>query len=123
MDYGTCKECGGDNTYWYEEHADTGMDEMVLRCRDCEAKEREKWKKSQGMWCVIWANMKWNIKCKFRWWLCRNITPHLFRLARWAARHSADTCTWCGRNPGFSSMHVGGKGLRCYCAANDCVSN
>lgn len=31
-----CKKCGSTDTYWREEHPDTGMDEMVLVCRVCE---------------------------------------------------------------------------------------
>lgn len=30
-----CPECKESNAYWHEAHADTGMDEMVLRCPDC----------------------------------------------------------------------------------------
>lgn len=32
-----CPECHEANAYWKEIHADTGMDEMVLRCPDCGA--------------------------------------------------------------------------------------
>lgn len=30
-----CMKCGEKNAYWHEAHADTGMDEMVIRCPDC----------------------------------------------------------------------------------------
>ena len=36
MSENICPECGSVNTYWREEYPETGMDEMVLVCRDCE---------------------------------------------------------------------------------------
>jgi hypothetical protein len=30
-----CPACGAGRAYWHESHADTGMDEMVVRCPDC----------------------------------------------------------------------------------------
>ncbi len=110
MGKNTCSKCGGTNTYYAEEHADTGMDEMVLRCRDC-------------------ANVAPKLPLKFRvreWLSIRfdrtwgKLVARLFRLARWAARKGGDSCTWCGARPGFSST-VSRKGLRCSTLGRDCT--
>ena len=34
-----CETCGSREIYWVEEHPDTGMDEMVLRCKKCESRK------------------------------------------------------------------------------------
>lgn len=31
----TCPKCNGNNAYVHEKHPDTGMDEMIIRCPDC----------------------------------------------------------------------------------------
>jgi hypothetical protein len=106
-----CKKCGGHDTYWREEHADTGMDEHVLVCRDCEGKPaplplsfrlREK---AQIRFGKVWG---------------KEVVSRLFRLARWAAKQGHGRCTWCGAEPGFSSVYAGGKGLRCSSSKRDC---
>jgi len=106
-----CKKCNGANTYWREDHPDTGMDEMVLACRDCESKiARLPWK--------FRMREKLSIKWKKIWG--RYIVQRLFRLARWSTRQTHGYCTWCGSQPGFSS-EISQKGLRCAGILRDCT--
>lgn len=98
-----CKKCGGTNTYWREEHPDTGMDEMVQVCRDCKPKAK----------ALPWQfrlREKLSMKWKRAWG--KYVIKPLFKLARWSTRKTYGYCTWCGRQPGFSSS-VSRKGLRC----------
>ena len=98
-----CLKCGSTNTYWHEEHPDTGMDEMVLRCRDCVKKTQR----------LPWSfRMREKIRNNCRAWFARAVVDRLFRLARWSARYGSGRCTWCGCQPGFQSQY-NGKGLRC----------
>jgi len=98
-----CEKCGGTNTYWREEHPDTGMDEMVLVCRDCKPKTYKlplsfRLKEAMSIkWRKIWGPL---------------VVQRLFRLARWSSRKTFGYCTWCGGQPGFESS-VSRKGLRC----------
>lgn len=99
-----CTKCGSKNTYWREQHPDTGMDEMVLVCADCE-KEKPKLPFS--------FLLKEKINIKFNNWWDKQIVSRLFKIARKAARKAGYRCTWCGSDPGFESSYIGGKGLRC----------
>lgn len=105
-----CDKCGGTNIYWREEHPDTGMDEMVMVCRDCKPKVKP---------LPLSFKIRENISI---WWsrhLGRYVVRNLFRLARWSAKRTNGYCTWCGAQPGFSSS-VSRKGLRCMSLNRDC---
>lgn len=97
-----CQKCGSDNIYWREEHPDTGMDEMVMVCRDCAPEILPlPWKfimreKLSMKWHYVWGY----------------VIRGLFKLARWATNQTFGYCSWCGSQPGFSSS-VSRKGLRC----------
>lgn len=99
-----CKKCGSENTYWREEHPDTGMDEMVLVCVTCEIKKPK---------IPFSFLLKEKISIKFGNFWDKQIVSRLFRIARKAARSAGHRCTWCGSNPGFNSSYICGKGLRC----------
>ena len=108
----TCGKCGGNNMYWHEAHPDTGMDEMELRCHDCEAKRP---KLPLSFRLREWWTIKWKT-----WW-GHHVVRRLFKIARLSARKGGYRCTWCGSEPGFSSCFVGGKGLRCMGIDSDCT--
>lgn len=98
-----CKNCGGTNTYWREEHADTGMDEMVLVCRDCTPKSLK---------LPLSYRIREKLSIKWRQIWGPYVVQNLFRIARWSTKQTHGYCTWCGSQPGFSSS-VSRKGLRC----------
>jgi hypothetical protein len=105
-----CEKCGGTNTYYTEIHPDTGMDEIVLRCRDCARKiKRLPLRFRAREWVEIRFNRVWS-----------RVVSRLFRLARWAARKGGYRCTWCGAMPGFNSS-ISRKGLRCQTLERDCT--
>jgi len=112
MSKDVCKKCGGNNTYWREDNADTGMDEHALVCRDCDRKPA---RLPLSFRVREWASIRFG-----RMW-GRVIVTRLFRLARWSAKVGKGRCTWCGAAPGFSSAYVGGKGLRCSSHVRDCT--
>jgi|WetSurMetagenome_2_1015567.scaffolds.fasta_scaffold155016_3 hypothetical protein len=99
----SCKKCGSTNTYWHEDHPDTGMDEMVLRCRDCDKKIKPlpfSFRVRERI--EIWFHHVWGLL----------VIRNLFKVARWSADRTFGYCSWCGRQPGFNSS-VSRKGLRC----------
>ncbi len=103
MNKHVCEKCGSTNTYWHEDHPDTGMDEMVLICNDCKPKSIP----------LPWSfrmREKLSIKWKKIWGPC--VVRNIFRLARWSTKRTHGYCTWCGSQPGFVSSYSG-KGLRC----------
>lgn len=105
-----CNVCGSKNTYYHEEHPDTGMDEIVLRCRDCEAKKPK---------LPLRFRVREFLSIKFNSFWGKRIVSPLFKLARWTARKGGNRCTWCGAQPGFSSSYSS-KGLRCSTLGRDC---
>ena len=109
-----CEECGSENTYWHEEHPGTGMDEMVLRCSDCEGKKQ----KPSALWWR-WFHFKEMIAM---WWSERKgrVGNWFMRTGRSIHRTGTSRCTWCGSQPGFASCYKGGKGLRCSGLGRNC---
>jgi len=103
MDKDICEKCGGVNTYWREEHPDTGMDEMVKVCRDCEPDIKP----------LPWSfRMREKLSLWFQPIYGRLVIRPLFRLTRKSTKYTYGYCSWCGRQPGFSSS-ISHKGLRC----------
>ena len=98
-----CKKCGGTNTYWREEHPDTGMDEVVLVCKDCQPKIHT---------LPLWFRVREKLSIKWKYSVGGYIVRVLFKLARLSTGQTYGYCTWCGRQPGFASSYSR-KGLRC----------
>lgn len=91
-----CKTCGGSNTYYREAHADTGLDEIELRCLDCEAK-------------IPKLPLSFRLKEKasiihHRLW-GRFVIKPLLRLMRWSTKQTFGYCHICGCEAGFRSSY------------------